>query len=79
VKNITVSVPDEIYRLARIRAAEAGTSVSALVADYLQSLSRHKEEFERLAQQQRRITTEIEAFRASDRLGRGELHRRAVR
>ena len=31
MKNITVSVDEETYRLSRIRAAEAGTSVSALV------------------------------------------------
>jgi hypothetical protein len=28
MKNITVSVPDDVYREARVRAAEAGTSVS---------------------------------------------------
>lgn len=35
VKNITVSVDDETHRQARIRAAEMGTSVSALVRGYL--------------------------------------------
>ena len=37
MKKITVSVDEETYRLARIRAAELGTSVSALVRDYLKS------------------------------------------
>jgi len=36
VKNITVSVPEDVYRAARVRAAERGRSVSALVADYQQ-------------------------------------------
>ena len=36
MKNITVSVPDETYRRARIRAAEQGRSLSAIVADYLE-------------------------------------------
>ena len=40
VKNITVSVDEETHRSARIRAAELGTSVSALVRNYLRSLSR---------------------------------------
>jgi len=31
VKNLTVTLDDEIYRRARIHAAEQGTSVSALV------------------------------------------------
>lgn len=38
MKNITVSVDDETHRQARIRAAELGTSVSALVRAYLESL-----------------------------------------
>lgn len=79
MKNITVSVPDEVYRSARIRAAETGTSVSALVADYLVLLSQSKTEFERLVEQQRRIVAGIEAFQASDRLDRDDLHDRAVR
>ena len=40
MKNITVSVDEETHRSARIRAAELGTSVSALVRNYLRSLSR---------------------------------------
>ena len=40
MKNITVSVDEETHRSARIRAAELGTSVSALVRNYLRSLSK---------------------------------------
>ncbi len=39
MKNITVSVDDEIYHRARIRAAEKRTSVSALVRRALQELA----------------------------------------
>ena len=39
MKNITVSVDEETHRHARIRAAELGTSVSALVRDYLKTLA----------------------------------------
>jgi plasmid stability protein len=35
VKNITLSLDDETYRQARIRAAERNTSVSALVKQLL--------------------------------------------
>ena len=38
MKNITVSIDDETHRQARIRAAELGTSVSALVRGYLRTL-----------------------------------------
>ena len=37
--NITVSVDEEVHRQARIHAAQHGTSVSALVRDYLVSLA----------------------------------------
>ena len=79
MKNITVSVPDDVYRAARIRAAERGTSVSSLVGEYLRSLSEREAEFSRLEAQQRRVQGEIEQFRASDRLSRDEIHERAVR
>ena len=39
MRNITVSVDDKTHRLARIRAAELDTSVSALVREYLQALA----------------------------------------
>lgn len=38
MKNITVSVDEKTHRMARIRAAELDTSVSALVRDYLRAL-----------------------------------------
>lgn len=40
MKNITVSVDDETYRLFRGRAARLGTSVSALVRGYLKTFVR---------------------------------------
>jgi plasmid stability protein len=79
VTNITVSVPEDVYRAARIRAAEQGSSVSALVAEYLRSLSEREAEFAMLEAQQRRIQSQIDRFSAHDRLDREELHGRAVR
>ena len=37
MKNITLKIDDETYRQARIRAAKAGTSVSAMVREFLNS------------------------------------------
>jgi hypothetical protein len=79
MKNVTVSVPDDVYRVARIRAAEGGSSVSALVAGYLRSLGEREAEFSRLEAQQSQVFDEIERFSARDRLDRDELHRRAIR
>ncbi len=38
MKNITVSIPDESYRLARVWAAERGVSLSKIVAYMLETL-----------------------------------------
>jgi hypothetical protein len=82
VKNITVSVPDDVYRVARITAAERGTSVSALVAAYLRSVSNGEgeDEFERLLRKQQELLARVPlGFRASDRLSREELYEDALR
>ncbi len=34
--NLTVTVPEQVLRRARIRALEQGTSVNAVVSDYLE-------------------------------------------
>lgn len=79
MKNITVSVPDQVYRAARVRAAERGSSVSALVSAYLRSLSDEDAEFARAEALRREVKNEISAFRAGDRLDRDALHDRALR
>jgi hypothetical protein len=79
VRNLTVSVPDDVYRNARVAAAQRDTSVSALVVEYLEQLSGRMEEFGRLEALQHEVQAEIGQFRAADRLSRDEVHERAVR
>lgn len=79
MRNVTVSLPDDVYRAARVRAAEGDSSLSALVAGYLRSLGGGEAEFARLEVQQSQVLDEIDRFRAGDRLGRDQLHSRAVR
>jgi plasmid stability protein len=80
VKNITVSVPELVYRRARIRAAARDTSVSALVREFLTGLGDAETEFERRKQLQGRVLRTIKRFRAERRLSRDEAHdRRALR
>ena len=79
MKNITVSIPDHVYRNARVAAAQRDTSLSALVAAYLEQLSGRMDEFAGLEALQREVQAEITQFRAADRLGRDEVHDRAVR
>lgn len=76
MKNITVSLDDETYRRARIRAAELDTSVSALVKRYLVDLAGQESEFERLARLERELRERVQSFRAGDRLSRDEVHER---
>jgi len=79
MKNITVSVPSDVYARARIRAAEQGRSVSAVVAEFLRNLGEGEAEFARLEALQRATQAEITRFRAGDRLDRSEVHERAIR
>jgi hypothetical protein len=83
MKNITVSVDDETYRQSRIKAAEAGTSVSALVRSFLVSLARGQvveTEFDRLRRLQEETLAGIRArgagLRVADNLARDALHER---
>ena len=76
MKNITVSLSDEAYRLARVKAAERDTSVSALVRNYLMGLSEEESDFERRRRLQAEILAKVRSFRAGDRLSREEVHGR---
>lgn len=70
---------DEVYRRARIKAAEASTSVSALVGQFLEKLSGDESDFERRRRLQQDTLNSIRAFRAADRISRDEVHgRRAL-
>jgi hypothetical protein len=80
MRNVTVSLPDEVYRRARIKAAERDTSVSALVREFLLGLGQDSSDFERRKRLQGKILASVAGFRAGDRLTRERLHDRdAVR
>lgn len=80
MKNITVSVPEEVFHRAKIRAALLDTSVSALVRQSLEQIAGEETEFERLRSREQQIREELAlrhtAFSASDRVSRDEAHRR---
>jgi hypothetical protein len=79
MKNITVSLDDDTYRKARIKAAELDTSVSALVKRYLIELAGQESDFKRRERLQDEIISTIRSFSASDRLTRDEVHERPKR
>ena len=83
MKNITVSVDDETWRLSRVKAAEAGSTVSALVRQFLVSLVQDNaalDEFDRLERLQAETLSEIRArgagLASADNLSREGLHER---
>jgi Family of unknown function (DUF6364) len=78
VKNITVSLEDDVYRRARTIAAERDTSVSALVKRYLVDLGSGEGKEERLKREERVLRERITTFRASDRLSRDDVHDRGA-
>lgn len=79
VPNITVSLPSDVYRRARIRAAEENTSVSALVREFLTGLGTAETDFERRRRLQDEVLSALPRFSARDRLTRDEVHDRALR
>jgi|HubBroStandDraft_6_1064221.scaffolds.fasta_scaffold2598514_1 plasmid stability protein len=83
VKNITVALPEDVYRSARIRAAERDTSVSALVREFLLQLGSGESEFDRKKSHQDEILQAIQnrgnaagEFSAKGRLKRDAVHDR---
>lgn len=76
MKNITVTVDEETYRKARIKAAEQDTSVSALVKHFLTELAAGESDTERLKREERALRERIASFRATDRVSREDAHRR---
>ena len=87
MKTISVSVDDETHRLARIRAAETGTSVSAMMRELLTEVLQRPPEaapVETEPQRRARMLDEIlERFekegvglRASERMTREEVYDR---
>jgi hypothetical protein len=78
MKNITVSVDDDTYRRARMRAVELDTSVSALVRRFLADLAHGGSDFERLQREERSLRERITDFSAGNRLSREDTHTRGT-
>jgi len=78
MRKVTISIDEQTYCRARILAAERGTSLSALVRSYLQSLGSGDTEAHRarLRRVEGELRAQITRFRAADRLSRDELHDR---
>lgn len=83
MKNITVSIDVDLYREARIKAAEQGTSISALFRNFLIHLTGREAsetEFQRLQREEAELRNELRTRRIGlnpvHNLTRDELHER---
>lgn len=83
MKNIIISVDDELYRLARSKAAEQSTSISALFRAFLIRLTggeAAESEFQRLEREEQELRAGLQTRRLSlnpaHNLSREELHNR---
>ena len=83
MKNVTVSVEDGLYRKARIKAAENGTSISALFKTFLCDLTQEtggETEFQRLQREEQELRAQIRArhpgLSPAHHFSREELHDR---
>ena len=83
MKNITVSIDDDLYRQARMKAAEQSTSISALFKNFLIRLTVSESaetEFQRPARGEQELREELRARRIglnpAYNLSRDELHDR---
>lgn len=79
MKNITVSLPGDSYRRARIKAAERDTTVSALVREFLLKLGEDESDYERRRRLQTEVLASLKDFRAGNRVTREEAQERNAR
>lgn len=79
MNSITVTLSDDVYRRARIRAAEQSTSVSALDRQFVVEVGTPETDFERRRRLQDEVLATLPRFSASDRLTRDQVHDRALR
>lgn len=77
MKNVTLSIDDETYRLARIAAAERDTTVSAMVREYLRQVATRKSAEANSSESLFEALDKARDFSAGKRLTRDEAHDRS--
>jgi hypothetical protein len=74
LRNVTITVDDEVARWARIKAAEENTSVSRLLGDALRQMMRQHQRFHSARREFKRLDASIISDGAYPR--REDLHDR---
>lgn len=76
MRNVTLALPEEVHRRARVRAAEEDLSLSAWVQRLIVEQTDLESDFERRRRLQDEVLATIQDFSAADRLSRDEVHER---
>ena len=66
IRNITLALPDDLVRRAKVVAAMRDTSVSALVAEYFEALTRQEDDYDHVWREERRLMEEGLAMRVGE-------------
>lgn len=77
MSNLTVVIDDEVLKRARIRATELGTSVNAMVREFLESFSAATADRQRATRELLRMSEAVMSKRGGRRWTREELHDRS--
>ena len=76
MKNITLSVDENILAIVRRHAAERNSTVNALVREYLTGLAAHEDRAKRARVRLRQLSTQSEGRLGRKTWTREELHER---
>jgi hypothetical protein len=77
MRNITLTMPEELVRRAKIAAAERDTSVSALVAEYFEALVQQEDGYDLMWAEEERLMQEGLPMRVGEiTWSRADLHER---
>ena len=74
--NLTIAIEEEVLKKARLKALEQGTSVNALLRDYLMRFADARSGQEQAARGFLSIAAQSKARRGARRWTRDELHER---
>lgn len=74
--NLTITVPDEILKSARKRALEQGTSVNALLREYLTQFTGAQAAQAKAAERVLELSKKARAGRGKAKWTRDDLHQR---
>jgi ribbon-helix-helix CopG family protein len=76
MKNITLSVDEDVLAIVRRHAAERNSSVNALVREYLAGLAAHEDRAKRARARLRRLSAQSRGRLGKKTWSREELHER---